>query len=87
MPIDAGGKLVIAHRAHGAAEPGIRQMPDEIADERQHRDAEGEIGLARSGTDRDGRYRETPSGPWVSQIALIMTSVTICWNEIVTMAR
>ena len=42
---DAGGKLVVAHRAHGAPEPRIRQMPDEIADHRQHRDAEREIGL------------------------------------------
>ena len=31
--------------------------------------------------------RDTPSGPCVSQIALIMMSVTICWNEIVTIAR
>ena len=37
---------------------------------------------------RSGRpMRDTPSGPWVSQIVLIMTSVTICWNEIVTIAR
>ena len=84
---DAGGEFVVAHRAHRAPEPGIGEMPDGIADQRQHGDAEGEIGSATTGTDRAGRCRDTPSGPWVSQMALIMTSVTICWNEIVTIAR
>ena len=65
----------------------IRQMPDGITDQRQHGDAKGEIGLARIETTSDRPILDTPSGPWVSQIELIMTSVTICWNEIVTMAR
>ena len=29
----------------------------------------------------------TPSGPCVTGIQLVSTSVRICWNEIVTMAR
>ena len=42
---------------------------------------------ARTETDSGRPIFETPSGPWVSQMVLIMTSVTICWNEIVTIAR
>jgi hypothetical protein len=42
---DAGRKLIVANRAHGASEPGIGKVPDDIADQRQHADAEGEIGL------------------------------------------
>ena len=29
----------------------------------------------------------TPSGPWVKPIALVRTTVKICWNEMVTIAR
>ena len=37
---------------------------------------------------RAGRgMARTPSGPLVTGIQLIRTSVTICWKEIVTMAR
>ena len=43
--VDAGRELIVAHRAHGAAELGIRQMPDDVADDGEHRDAEGEIAL------------------------------------------
>ncbi len=50
---DAGGEFIVAHRAHGPPEPGGRQVPDAIADQRQHRDAEREItlrALEQSGT-------------------------------------
>ncbi len=43
--VDARCKFVVAHRTHGAADPGIRQMPDQVADDRQHRDAERQIAL------------------------------------------
>ena len=42
---DAGGEFIVAHRAHRAAKPRIRQMPDGITDQRQHGDAERQIGL------------------------------------------
>jgi len=42
---DARGELIVAHRAHRAAETRIRQAPDEIADDGERCDTEGEIGL------------------------------------------
>ena len=83
---DAGGELVVAHRPHRAAEPRVGQTPDEIADERQHRDAEGEIALATA-EQRGPRDVADAVGPVRHGIQLTMTSVTICWKLIVTIAR
>ena len=45
---DRGRELVVAHGAHGAAEPLVGQAPDEIADERERHDAQAEIAVAGS---------------------------------------
>ena len=48
--IDSGNacrEFVVAHGPHRATQPRIRQMPDDVADDPQHRDAEGQIRLRR----------------------------------------
>ena len=58
---DAGGELVVAHRPHRAAEPGVRQTPDELADQRQHRNAKSEVDLRQANSAGRGMCARRPA--------------------------